>query len=524
MLSIFLARPIIPLLFLTALLNMTLGILVLCKNPRAALNRTFFCASMVIGLWVLAHAGSLLQTTDAGALLFEKLIMAAAAFIPVGFLWFSYQVTNPDFSPSKPFLIFHVVMVGGMFASAFSPWMVVTSAVRDTYVYWEIGPLYYIYSAYLASCSTVGLVVIFRAYQCSEGRKKVQLFYVLAGYLSSISIGLLINIIFPIMGKVELNRFGPLGTVFIVSFVFYSMVRHQLMDIRIFLRRAALLVVIYAGLAATALPIVFYLIRQLSRHSSDVYGSVFAAIFMLMVLMSAGPLIYIYFIRKNVFFQEQTLLSLTHELKSPLSAIEGALDLLIYEAQKKADDPKQKEYLEMIDRNSARLRGFVDELLLVMKSGAKTSQLNFEPVDMAELCREVMSTFEEAAKTKGNQLIFQGKESSHLNIDPAKIKKVLSNLLSNANKFTKNGAITVSLVEEKDRVRVQVADTGLGLAAGDIPYVFDTFYQTSAGQKAKGTGIGLSIAKLWVDAHGGSIGVESEGEGKGSCFWFTLPR
>jgi signal transduction histidine kinase len=328
---------------------------------------------------------------------------------------------------------------------------------------------------------------------------------------------------FPKIG-IDVYPWGIYGVGLYSLIMAYAILRFNLLDIRLFIRRAALMIFIYIVLILIAIPFIAII------HEKAVQGGVLSYSYLLFevllagLILSGGPFLYAMFISKNQYFHRESMASLTHELKSPLSAIEGALDMLIYEAQKKADDPKQKEYLEMIDRNSARLRGFVDELLLVMKSGAKISRLNFEPVNMAELCREVMSTFEEAAKTKGNQLIFQGKESSHLNIDPAKIKKVLSNLLSNANKFTKDGAITVSLYEGKDHVKVQVADTGMGLAAGDLPYVFDTFYQTSVGKKAKGTGIGLSIAKLWVDSHGGLIGAESEGEGKGSLFWFTLPR
>jgi len=84
--------------------------------------------------------------------------------------------------------------------------------------------------------------------------------------------------------------------------------------------------------------------------------------------------------------------------------------------------------------------------------------------------------------------------------------------------------VTITLEQADGAVRVSVKDTGVGLASEDAPHVFERFYQAQSGRGAKGSGIGLTIAKLWVEAHGGRIGVMSEGLGKGCGFWFTLPK
>jgi len=101
------------------------------------------------------------------------------------------------------------------------------------------------------------------------------------------------------------------------------------------------------------------------------------------------------------------------------------------------------------------------------------------------------------------------------------VRQALSNLISNALKFTEQGEVRVAVSSERDGVHVTVEDQGVGIEAKDLPHLFERFYQ--AKNTRKGTGIGLTIAKLWVEAHGGRIWAESAGPGRGSRFVFTLP-
>jgi signal transduction histidine kinase len=488
------------------------------KNPKKRLNQVFSAMNFFLGAWNINDLFIVYVSSDELALAISRIGYMFGALISPCVFYLCLAISQKQIS--KLFKL--VVLVLGIFLMAIAPTSLLISDIKRTPTITEIpGPLYPLFIFHLIFSIGFSLFVLLKALRNSTGIFRNQLKYTFLAFLFAFIAGIL-YVAYIIDSRVPPVFYIP--EMIYVGLMGYAILKYRVMDMSVALRRVALLLGIYAGLLMLTTPLIIFIHHKITSLNQVPYTFLFGEILLFCAILSLGPFIYAYWVRQGAYFNEESLASLTHELKSPLSAIEGALDLLIYEAQKKADDPKQKEYLEMIDRNSARLRGFVDELLLVMKSGAKTSQLNFEPVDIAELCRDVVATFEEAAKTKGNTLILQGKESSPLNVDPAKIKKVLSNLLSNANKFTKDGTITVAFIEEKDHVKVQVTDTGMGLAAGDIPYVFETFYQTSAGQKAKGTGIGLSIAKLWVDAHGGAIGAESDGEGEGSCFWFTLQR
>jgi signal transduction histidine kinase len=504
---------------LTIILTLSVVLFIALRARRHPLAVVFGVYNLAIAAWAASWVLMITGESKAEVLFWGRFLHIPAILVALTFVHFSLAFSKISSEKTEKIILLLGYSLGliGMFFPFHVLFMPDAIPLDDIPLFPRAGPLYPYFLFYFIALCICGSVFLLVKMVRVQGHEKKQLIFITTGYALGYFGG----------GQAFLPVYGiplPIFAFYLVSvahlFVFYAIFKHGFMAPKIIIRRAALLVAIYVGLVLISFPFLIWI-----RGHSFVYSAgILVDILLMAFVLSLGPFLYAYFVRRNTYFHEHTMAGITHELKSPLSAIEGALDLLIYEAQKKADDPKQKEYLEMIDRNSARLRGFVDELLLVMKSGAKKTQLNFEPVNMANLCRDVVSTFEEAAKTKGNKLIFWGELSFPLNADPTKIKKVLSNLLSNANKFTKDGAITVSLVEEKDHVKVLVTDTGLGLAAGDIPYVFDTFYQTSAGQKAKGTGIGLSIAKLWVEAHGGSIGAESDGERKGSCFWFTLPR
>jgi signal transduction histidine kinase len=505
---------------LAGISSFVFGAFVYWKTPNKKIGLSWFVFSLSVSIWCLGTFWVTLVPDAEQALLVWRLSFCFGAnWIPVLFFDFVTRFTQ---IPMRRALVVQWVVSGMVFVLSWTPMHYGgVSWFADSFYYVTRGTLYELISLWWIGLVVYSHSAMVRHYSEMSDKRKIQVRYFFLATVVGFGGGF-----FDYLPAINLHLY-PWGRFAIILYpiiMSYAILKYRLMDIRFFIRRTFLWIAVYAGLLISSAPILLLIHQQAVTPAGVSAFLLGVEVVLLAIVLSLGPVLYAAVVRQSAYFHEHTMAGLTHELKSPLSAIEGALDVLIYEAQKKADDPKQKEYLDMIDRNSSRLRGFVDELLLVMKSGAKTSQLNFEPVNMGELCREVVSTFEEAAHTKGNKLVFQGEINFLINADSAKIKKVMSNLLSNAIKFTKNGAITVSLIQEKEHVKVQVADTGVGLAAGDIPYVFDTFYQTSAGQKAKGTGIGLAIAKLWVEAHGGVIGAESDGEGKGSLFWFKLPR
>jgi signal transduction histidine kinase len=277
-------------------------------------------------------------------------------------------------------------------------------------------------------------------------------------------------------------------------------------------------------LVLAVLPLI-WLLHLRTQETGTLSGSfLFLEILLASLVLSAGPFLYALFVRRNTYFQEQHLAGLTHELKSPLAAIQNALDFLSGQETNYPTGSREAEYLDMLQRNSTRLTEFVDELLITLGPESNRQQLRLEDVDLTALCGEVIERYRALAGSKGVRLeLMQGRELPAIKGDRNRIEKVISNLLSNALKFTGQGQIQVYIEAEPHEQRVCVRDTGVGVPAPELPHLFDRFYQGRAGQAQKGSGIGLSIAKAWVEAHGGRIWAESDGEGKGTTVSFSLP-
>jgi len=226
--------------------------------------------------------------------------------------------------------------------------------------------------------------------------------------------------------------------------------------------------------------------------------------------------------------KENLVSYITHELKTPLTSLTEAVHLL----REKVAGPvteKQLKLLAIIDEDARRLLRLINDLLDLSRMKAGMLTLQVEHWDLGGLARDAVSSLYPMALTKGLQLrLVMKHDPGPLLLDGNRIYQVFTNLISNAVKFTPpGGEMTVSVSIEEgalDEVRVSVADTGIGIPEEDQQRIFDRFYQLDAlpHGKEEGFGLGLSIARHIVKAHGGKIWVESQPQ-QGSTFFFTLP-
>ena len=216
----------------------------------------------------------------------------------------------------------------------------------------------------------------------------------------------------------------------------------------------------------------------------------------------------------------------SHEIRTPLAIIKEAVMLLLDELAGGINE-KQKELLLKGRNNIERLEGIIEELLDISRIDSGRLKLHYSLVNLNDLLEELCDFFSKQAEDRGINLecIFP-KEQVNIFLDLDRIYQVISNLISNAIKFTeRNTSIKVELKVLQDRARVGVIDAGVGIAKADLPKLFNKFIQVSGISKIerKGLGLGLSIAKELVTRHGGEIWVESR-LGVGSKFYFTIPR
>ena len=214
---------------------------------------------------------------------------------------------------------------------------------------------------------------------------------------------------------------------------------------------------------------------------------------------------------------------LAHDMKNPIVIGEGFLNRLLAEKAGPLSD-KQKDYLLLIRDETSKLQRIVADFLEFSKFERKEYQPVRAPYNLEEALNRRIEAMRVVAEEKNLRLIFEyGQETLPIiYADAAMIDRVISNLLDNAVKYTEpGGAVTIRLENRPKEILVEVADTGIGILAEDLPCVFDAFCRID--KKAEGSGLGLAVAKAVVKAHGGTIAVESR-FGQGSVFRFTLPK
>ncbi len=220
--------------------------------------------------------------------------------------------------------------------------------------------------------------------------------------------------------------------------------------------------------------------------------------------------------------------TVSHELRTPMTSIKGFTDLLFLGMAGGLTDT-QRNFLQIIKSNVDRLTALVNDILDISRIETGRLRLTIEPLDLGRIVSQVVTTFQAQYDNRGLALIWdEPQEMPQVRGDAARVTQILTNLIANAWQYTPSGGrVTVTLRRAKDAegyLQVDVADTGIGIASDDIARIFDRFYRvdSKAVQEVGGSGLGLSIVKMFVEMLGGKIWVESE-LGKGSVFSFTMP-
>lgn len=220
--------------------------------------------------------------------------------------------------------------------------------------------------------------------------------------------------------------------------------------------------------------------------------------------------------------RRQLIGDVAHELRTPLTAIKGALEALIDGVL-----PPEAPTFQHIYREADRLERLVSDLQELSRVEAGAYRLNPRPIAVADLINAVVARLGRQFEEKG--VVLEATPPPALPpvlADEDRIGQVLLNLVGNALQYTPaGGAVHISAHEERKEVYIVIRDTGIGIPAEHLPHIFTRFYRVdkSRSRAGGGSGIGLTIAKHLVEAHGGRIWAESAGPGRGSTFTFTLP-
>jgi PAS domain S-box-containing protein len=222
--------------------------------------------------------------------------------------------------------------------------------------------------------------------------------------------------------------------------------------------------------------------------------------------------------------KDEFLATLSHELRTPLNAIVGWTKLL---QGGQLDEPTRARAVDTIDRNARAQTQLIEDILDVSRIVAGKLNLDVRAVDLPALVEGALDSVRHAADAKGVRLVAEiDRGVGPFEGDPGRLQQVAWNLLSNAIKFTpRGGQVVARLRPAGDHVELVVQDDGMGIKPEFLPHVFERFRQadSSSTRPHGGLGLGLAIVRHLVELHGGSVGVTSEGEGKGATFTVRLP-
>ena len=232
--------------------------------------------------------------------------------------------------------------------------------------------------------------------------------------------------------------------------------------------------------------------------------------------------------KRNLDLQENFLINISHDLRSPVNSILSVLQCLKYLNADNSKEVKEKtnEYRKIIKRNSLKIIKLIDNLIDTTKLEGDNYQLNKTNIDIVNVVESIVDSIEVYANEKKINIIFDTNvEEFIINADLEAVDRIVMNLLSNAIKFSPvDEIIEVTLNAEKDNVKISVKDNGMGIAEEEQKKIFNRFEQATNSKRieGKGSGIGLDLVSYLVKSHGGKIQLNSK-LNEGSEFIVTLP-
>ena len=230
-------------------------------------------------------------------------------------------------------------------------------------------------------------------------------------------------------------------------------------------------------------------------------------------------------LKENDHLRRELVSNISHDLRTPLSAMQGSLETLIIKGDAMSDAERDR-YLRIARKHTVRLGTLIGDLFELAKLDSASVTPSLEAFSLPELAQDIAQEFQVEAERRNIAISIEADPATAFTVgDIGLIQRVLENLVRNAVQFSPdNGAITIAIAERDNAVSVAVADNGPGIAEKDLPRIFDRFYRALDGEEARSdsSGLGLAIVKRILDLHGSRITVRSKVD-TGTRFQFELP-
>lgn len=518
----------LPIIFI----SIFLGFFVLKNGKQNILpHKIFFLFTFVYSIYLL---NDILQwvSIPAGLVNFGwELIAILFILLPILLLYFVYAFITEKDAPFKYKLTVAVLCSPVVLLL---PTSLNTGAFDLVNCEGSIGSLYYyIYSLMI----TTGVAIVFICLNQYRKQRNIEILFLMFGSVSMLILLIFADLFSEYFGNFEINLFGPIGMLLLISTLAYMIVRFEAFNIKL------------AGAQALVVGLIVLIGSEFFFIESTVNTILVAMTF---ILSCIGGYFLVKSVKKEITQREEIeKLALTlekanerlkildqmksefvsiasHQLRSPLTSIRGYASMLM-EGSYGQIPQKAKGAIERIADSSAFMASSVEDYLSVSRIQAGNMKYEYSDFNLKDKVEKIVDDLRQQAVQKGLVLTFKSDmdQQGIVHADVGKTQQIVHNLINNSLKYTEKGTVQVFVHDQKKpkKIFVQITDSGIGMSKETIEKLFGKFERANNANavNATGTGLGLYIAKKMAEDMGGDVTAHSEGEGKGSSFIFDLP-
>lgn len=519
-----------------SIMSVIFGMAVYSADRKSESNRSFTFFTFIIAAWLLADYSVYQSSLTNYQVMLNRMDLAVISLMILGLSYFVNLFPREIIKIPKFILwlvvVFTIVMYFGIiFSDKF-----VQSAWMEPYgSNFSQGPLFSVFAAFSSVLTLYAIVILIIKYYRFKGIEKEQIRYVLWGIALLCVLNLIFNLFIPMVTKnFVYGRLGTYSSIFFVAFTAYAIMRHRLFNLKIILTQAA----------AVLINVISIVQIFTARSAMD---SLLRSLFAVLIFYSSYLLIIS--VKKEIAQREKiehlakqlekaneglkeldieksNFISMaSHELNSPLTAINGYLSMILEEKMGGVLSQTHHKYLNNVFVSTKRLMHLVSDLLNVTRIEEKRIHLVYSEVDLNEVIKQTLVELRPNIDEMRHKVTINLAKNLPLTwCDRDRISEVVINLTSNAVKYTDaRGHIEISSEVIGHDIKITVKDNGIGISKEGQTRLFGKFEQGNISRdQRKGTGLGLFIVKNLVELHKGKIWLESE-EGKGTAFHFSLP-
>ena len=515
---------------MVSFLALFLGFWVYLINKKSKTNQAFFWLAFFIFLWIIISFWGNISTDPEFATFLGRLAYGAAALMLIAFYYFPILFLGEE----RRYHFLSIVVVTTslilLFVSVFTELMVVGMDFTKFGAIPILGNAKFIYLPVFIFVMLFVLRIFLVNYIRSSEKLKLQIQYFLLGFFIWILANLIFGAILPIFQVTpQFWAVGNYSVIFLLGFTALAIIKRGLFGIKVIL--TSFLV------GAIAILLLLDLIIFTEELWLRVAKSWTLAIFLffgwlliksvLREIKQREALAEAYVKLQQLDKAKTEFLSIaSHQLRTPLTAVKGYISMLL-EKTYGAVPEKMIKPLRSIYSSNERLIKLVNDLLNVSRIEAGRTEKSLEKTPLQELVQNIVEELKLIANAKNLYLKFEEPEKPlpEIFLDKDKIRQVVMNIIDNAIKYTERGGVTVKIREKDKNIQISISDTGDGLSQEEVDHLFTSFTRGKAGTRlwVEGAGLGLYIAKKFIDMHNGKIWAESQGRGQGSVFYIELP-